>query len=350
MRRRRIIPALVALVFALVAAEAQELTLGVDVPSDLGATTILGNQTARWSSGGWSLDFDGAAAGLTPDVNLDALEQLTTGGVLFSADAPFEVDGSTYEPRDVVRHEQGIFSLHVDGATLGLPASADIDALARDAAGDLLLSLDAPTTVGLATFAPGDVLRVHDGALTLLVSAAAMGLPAGTDVVGLDRTDDGTLYLQFDEPVTLGGTTYRPGDVVEYVDPGFALYFRDAAFPAGSVATDFSFPGSPGEVVDLLVARDGAQLDLSWGAGCGAAADYAVYEGAIGDWANRTPRTCSTNGATAATIGPDAGDRYFLVVPLNGTFEGSYGRDSTGAERAAAAAACVGQRRARACE
>lgn len=39
-----------------------------------------------------------------------------------------------------------------------------------------------------------------------------------------------------------------------------------------------------------------------------------------------------------------ADDRYYLVVPRNGVFEGSCGTDSLGRERPASAGACLPQR------
>jgi hypothetical protein len=83
----------------------------------------------------------------------------------------------------------------------------------------------------------------------------------------------------------------------------------------------------------LQISNNLAQLDLTWGAGCGAAAtDYAVYEGTIGSWASHSSLVCSTSGTRSATVTPSAGNHYYLIVPVSTTQEGSYGTDSTGAE------------------
>jgi hypothetical protein len=52
--------------------------------------------------------------------------------------------------------------------------------------------------------------------------------------------------------------------------------------------------------------------------------------------------TCTTGGATTYTYAP-AGDRFFLVVPRNTAYEGSYGADSAGAERLPSSLACLPQ-------
>ena len=87
----------------------------------------------------------------------------------------------------------------------------------------------------------------------------------------------------------------------------------------------------------------GDQVTLNWGAAaCGpSAVDYAVYEGPVGDFTAHTRRLCGTGGATTATFGPDSGDRYFIVVPLGISFEGSYGKRGDGLERPVAGDACL---------
>ena len=101
-----------------------------------------------------------------------------------------------------------------------------------------------------------------------------------------------------------------------------------------------------GRVPDsLTVAKGpGESLSLSWGASCSSAdADYAVYEGSLGSFAARVPRTCTTAGAQNYNLTPAAGDAYYLIVPVHADREGSYGTDGTGAERPQAAGACAAQ-------
>jgi len=90
-------------------------------------------------------------------------------------------------------------------------------------------------------------------------------------------------------------------------------------------------------------AADGA-IALAWTASCSSAdADYAVYEGSLGDFASRAPRTCTTGGLRSLELTPAAGDAYYLIVPVHADREGSYGEDGSGAERPQAAGACAPQ-------
>jgi hypothetical protein len=96
--------------------------------------------------------------------------------------------------------------------------------------------------------------------------------------------------------------------------------------------------------------RARAEIWRSWGPSCLASdTDYEVYEGTIGDWTSHTSVRCSTGGATSTTLTPQAADSYYLVVPRNPLYEGSYGRDSAGVMRPQGGAACTIQQTVGAC-
>ena len=81
-----------------------------------------------------------------------------------------------------------------------------------------------------------------------------------------------------------------------------------------------------------------------WSPSCAAGDDdYEVYEGLIGDFTSHAALLCTTGGATSTTITPTAGSRYYLVVPTNGTREGSYGVNSGDVQRPQGAAVCQEQ-------
>ena len=85
-------------------------------------------------------------------------------------------------------------------------------------------------------------------------------------------------------------------------------------------------------------------LTLSWEPSCSDGDfDYAIYEGTLGDFTSHVPLTCSTAGQTTADFAPESGNTYYLVVPVNGMFEGSYGIASDGTPRPLAAVPCLPQ-------
>lgn len=156
-----------------------------------------------------------------------------------------------------------------------------------------------------------------------------------------------TAMSDFTDPATLVTTTYEsalyptqlpavPNDVP--VEVGATT--TSGAGPAGAVPDGDDRPG-----VQLSLAKGaGASIDLAWGASClPGDSDHNIYEGSLGDFGSHVPATCSAGGSTSATITPADGNRYYIVVPANASFEGSYGLDSSGAERASSAAPCQPQ-------
>jgi hypothetical protein len=114
----------------------------------------------------------------------------------------------------------------------------------------------------------------------------------------------------------------------------------DGPVAAGSVPDGAEVPGT-----SLRVEKTTAdEIALTWGESCVPSdIDYAIYAGTLGSFTSHGPVLCSTGGATTLTFAPLGGSRYYLVVPTNGAEEGSYGTDSSGAERPQVAGACLDQ-------
>jgi hypothetical protein len=111
-----------------------------------------------------------------------------------------------------------------------------------------------------------------------------------------------------------------------------------APAPAGEVPDGDRVSGTPLRMQIVF----GNALRLTWSRSCYFAdTDFAVYRGQIGNFTSHEPVTCSSGGQTSLIFGPPPEDSYFLVVPTNPNREGSYGRDSTGAERPQASDACL---------
>jgi len=117
---------------------------------------------------------------------------------------------------------------------------------------------------------------------------------------------------------------------------GYEIHVTPTSNGVGAVPDGDAIPGVP-----LTVDRLPAGIELNWGGSCQPSdVDYAVYAGNIGEFTSHVPATCSTNGATSATLPADESDLYYLVVPTDLAADGSYGADSDGAERPESLAAC----------
>jgi hypothetical protein len=135
------------------------------------------------------------------------------------------------------------------------------------------------------------------------------------------------------DDVIVGAPDYDNGEE----DEGQAFLYLGSGevAPAGWVPTD----------TPLLLARNlGTSLSLAWGQSCLTEdTDYEIYEGQLGDFTSHAPRYCSTSGATQAILLPSDGDTYYLIVPRNQSWEGSYGRTTGGTERPRGTSACLPQ-------
>ena len=220
--------------------------------------------------------------------------------------------------------------------------------LAQDGAGGFWVSEQVGTEV------PGNVRRYDAAGQRLGLVDHTWDNPEGLEVDGAGRlyvadTGAGVVarVLSNGEVETITDSFALPIVVARHPDGN--LYFntsgagaklvRIALAPAGGRTPD----GSDGEGL-TLEPLPGGELGLSWGPSCSPSdTDYAIYAGTVGDFAATFPLLCSTAGATQASVTPPAGDAFFLVVPHNGTIEGSYGLDGQGLERPASPAACFPQ-------
>jgi hypothetical protein len=182
-----------------------------------------------------------------------------------------------------------------------------------------------------------DMATIYLGQLGVLASASNAALHGEEEFDGpLDLGRDGSVGRYFRgwlDDIRVYRAALSPRDIE-------GLYSRALAVGAGEVPDGASLPGAQLSVAKGMLGN----LTLTWGPSCLASdVDHAVYEGTLGDFTSHIDKTCSTEGATSTTIVPGSGDRYYLVVPLSSNREGSYGRDSAGAERGPGASACLTQ-------
>lgn len=181
--------------------------------------------------------------------------------------------------------------------------------------------------------------KSSDGAVTWsapqrLTSVASVNIADGFewgDYNGLDVIGQSLIAVFTDNRNETGGGT-------DSVDVYGAAAPAAGGAGAGAVPDGKVVPGLP-----LQVTRAGAGLTLDWDTACGAASDYAAYEGELGLPGSAVPKACSSGGATELAVTPAEGNRFYLVVPLAGGREGSYGRTSAGVERAPSATPCAPQ-------
>ena len=328
--------------------------LTVDVPSDLGGSTVEPHDLVRYGAGGYSL-----VEKLPPGSDVNALLRDPYGPWYFAPASPVTLGTVDFQPRDVVIWDGSSTPLFY-GESLGIPDYARIDGLAVEVTSTtvlFLLSFDVPLTLDGTDYLPADIvsLDAFGGAgFALYWDSAGAGVPSSANADGIELDGADRLAMTFDAPVTLGGSTFLPGQLVRW-DGGnsFSLYAADPSWPEGARPGGFTFVPAAGAVADgtggstPLRARrlPGGQVELTWGASCALLdSDFAVYEGTLGGMFNDPiPATCTTGGATTLAFTPDAGNGYFLVVPRNEVSEGSYGEATGQLQRPPSTDACLPQ-------
>lgn len=211
-----------------------------------------------------------------------------------------------------------------------------------------------PGTLAARDLPPAVSLSLVRAALPACAIDPAEALPGElVTVTASGLAPSMTTHVLLGPGVVAAGTTDARGETSSVfmipagLRPGPHLVTIGVDEPTNAVTADCSVgvlaPGAPGSAADSLdVTRgSGSLLALAWSGSCATGdIDYEIYEGSLGAWYSHVSRLCSTAGATTATIEPAAGDTYYLIVPSNGSREGSYGSSSAAVPRPPGASAC----------
>jgi len=156
----------------------------------------------------WSMVFDGTAAGLPASANVDGLA-IIDQDLYLSFAAPLSVPGipGSTDDSDVVKFSSGAFSMYFDGSAHGLSADAeDVDAVAFDATGKLLVSTTGVFVVdGLPKGQDEDLLRLNGAAWELYFDGSHNAGLGGEDVAGASVAPNGDIYLSVLDSFKTGG-------------------------------------------------------------------------------------------------------------------------------------------------
>jgi len=333
-----------------------------DVPTDLpaGGLTYLPWDLVRNDAGVYSLP-----GSLPPTTPVDALHRLGNGDWLLSVETTTTLGGVDWDRRDVfLLTGGGVFAAFPPyaGAVTLIPAGSNVDAAFVDpVTGIPVVSFDVPTTIAGATYEPADLVFYLGGGFLLYFDASVAAIPPSVNLISAD-TSSGLLVFSVDVPLTVGVTTYLPGELISWDGITLALFDPQPGWPAlrSSRVNALSFTADPGIVPPtIMLSKIGlASLRISWSASfCAGGQDYGVYQGTIAALPayDHTAIDCDDGGTPLEEdFALPVGSVYYLVVPhtdvnnLNPGFsdEGSYGTDFIGGfstERPVGGATCVAQ-------
>lgn len=133
------------------------LLLSFDVTVALpGGLTAEDEDVVAWAGGAWALAFDGSAAGISPELDLDGYDRdPVTGTVFASFDGSGRLPGLDFDDDDVLAWDGSTWSLALAGDVVGPSfAAGDLDALAVVTPNIFRDGFESGTTVEWSAAAP----------------------------------------------------------------------------------------------------------------------------------------------------------------------------------------------------
>jgi hypothetical protein len=241
------------------------------------------------------------------------------------------------------------------GSTVGtmLGATTDSSTSCAGSASDVWYVFNAPTAAlhHFFTCETNDMHGVDQGTDTVLSIHSACPEPGDVHQIacnndangGCETMDQGATYDSMVSHVPAAGENVwiRVSRHAASFDAEFFLHIDAEAATAGRVPRE-EIEGEP-----LRVSRIGSEIVLTWGPSClSSDTDFAVYAGPMSLYGMHEPVTCTTMGLLEHRFLPPTGDNYFIVVPHNGSVEGSHGPQQSGPqtfERPPSPATCFPQ-------
>ncbi|CUS02627.2 protein of unknown function [Candidatus Promineifilum breve] len=194
----------------------------------------------------WLMVFDGSAVGLPSSANVDALA-IDGSDLYLSFASPLAVPGipGSTDDSDVVLYSGGAFSLYFDGSAADLASNGeDIDALAFADDGDLLISTSGAFTVaGLPKGQDEDLLRRNGNAWVLYFDGSHNGGLSREDVAGADTAANGDIYLSVADSFNTGGINGNGLDIFTCDPSSLGYQTTNCAYQLLWDANDYGLTG-----------------------------------------------------------------------------------------------------------
>lgn len=135
----------------------------------VGGVVARPGDVAALNGGTYSIVFSASSVGLPPGVIVDAVAVSSAGGLLLSFDTAVSLPGGLHvADEDLVRWNGSVFSLALDGSSAGISRAYDVDAVDDLGPSTFLLSFETGGQIGSVSFADEDVVRYQNGLWSLV--------------------------------------------------------------------------------------------------------------------------------------------------------------------------------------
>lgn len=315
--------------------------LSLDTAAELpGGILALPGDVVRFDGADFFLVFAAASADLPPGLATDAITVIGGTDLLLSFDLPVDLDGILVDDEDLVRFDGAGLSLFFDGSAAGIPQELDVDAThILEGQGRLFLSLDGSGSVGGVDFDDEDVLEYD-----LVAGTWEMAYDGSAHHPAWHEADLNAVFL-VPRCVDTDGDGYGlpadpacPNGAVPDCDDDDGNTFPGA--PETNDGRDNQCPGEPGYgAIDEISGETGFpdpadETRYCWTAQIGSAS-YQVARAVSPDFSAGCVTFITTASATCVLDGvePPMGGVFFYLVRSLTPNLGSWGLRSSGMER-----------------
>lgn len=156
-------------------------------------------------------------------LEVDAFERIDADTYYFSVDTHMTFAGQTAAPGDVLLFDGGSESVFFDASAHGLPDGVDVDAIAFDDSGQLVLSVDTHVALSGSVFEDADLIVFDGSSFASFMDASAAGFDDSADVDAVTTLPGGRLVVSFSSGDGIGGQPYDDGTLVRLEADGSSL-------------------------------------------------------------------------------------------------------------------------------
>ncbi len=212
--------------------------LSTDEGETLGGLSFEDEDLAQYNTatGDATLFFNGDAA-FDSEEDLNAAHVLPNGHVLLSTDGDVTLGGLTFGDDDIVEYDPvtGTASLFFDGGSLFGNDFENIDAVHVLPNGNLVISTTNSTALGGLGFEDGDLAEYNPVTDTATLFFDEDLFSGNEDIDAVHVLPNGNIVLSTADGATLGGLTFKDGDLAEYnPSTGIASLFFDEDLFSGA--------------------------------------------------------------------------------------------------------------------
>jgi hypothetical protein len=314
------------IVAALAATPLSEIRVSPDTTVTLGGLTVDDENVARDDLAGTVTKL--VIGSIPAETDLDAYNVRPDGVQLLSFDTTVVLPGGiTARPGDVVRYDGAGYAIEFNAAAAGIGPGVNLDAVAVYGS-SLLLSFDTAFDIGGLHVEPADLVLFDGATFTSFFSASPAGIAPGLNLDAADYLPcNGHLLLSFDGSGTIGGVAFDDEDVLEFDrastwemaydgsahDPHWGPADLDAVHAVVNLGA-----GTPA-VFSQTVSADADKTTFRWPTGLAYRAVRGTFttSTSIGAYAVQTI-TIATSNVVVEPSTPAAGTGFWILVKPGG--------------------------------